>query len=174
LLRRLNSYSKKNKLYHAFCELGRVIRTGFLLRYVADEELRTTIHAATNKNEAFNAFVQWIAFGGDGTIRENDRLEQQKIIRYNQLVANCVIFYNVHAVSEVLHALHQEGQVIDEAALAALSPYIQHHIDRFGHYHLDLSRTPPAIDYDRFPLPATPDSSAPSRLVQQPPLWTMP
>ncbi len=172
VLRRLNSYSTKNKLYHAFCELGRVIRTDFLLRYVADEELRTTIHAATNKSEAFNAFVQWIAFGGDGTIRENDRLEQQKIIRYNQLVANCVIFYNVHAVSEVLHVLQQEGQVIDAAALAALSPYMQHHIDRFGHYHLDLSQQPPAIEYDRFTLPAAAGSRTSALLVQQPPLWT--
>jgi TnpA family transposase len=173
LLRRLNSYSRKNKLYHAFCELGRVIRTGFLLRFLANEELRTTIHAATNKSEAFNAFVQWVAFGSDGTIRENDRLEQQKLIRYNQLVANCVIFYNVHAVSEVLHELQHEGHMVDEATLAALSPYLRQHIDRFGRYHLDLSRQPLAIDYDRFMLPGTPDAGAPSILVQQPPLWSV-
>lgn len=32
--------------------------------------------------------------------------------------------------------------------LAALSPYIRSHINRFGQYTLDLSRPPAAIDYD--------------------------
>jgi TnpA family transposase len=35
ILRRLGTYSRKNRLYQAFCELGRVIRTGFLLRYIS-------------------------------------------------------------------------------------------------------------------------------------------
>jgi hypothetical protein len=29
-----------------------------------------------------------VAFGGDGVIRQNNREEQRKIIRYNHLVAN--------------------------------------------------------------------------------------
>jgi hypothetical protein len=49
ILRRLGSESTKNKLYFAFRELGRVIRTLFLLKYLDNPELRRTIHAATNK-----------------------------------------------------------------------------------------------------------------------------
>jgi len=49
ILRRLGSESTKNKLYFAFRELGRVIRTLFLLKYLNDPELRRAIHAATNK-----------------------------------------------------------------------------------------------------------------------------
>jgi TnpA family transposase len=41
ILRRLGTYSRKNRLYQAFCELGRVIRSGFLLRYISDKELRS-------------------------------------------------------------------------------------------------------------------------------------
>jgi TnpA family transposase len=36
ILRRLGSESTKNKLYFAFRELGRVIRTLFLLKYLND------------------------------------------------------------------------------------------------------------------------------------------
>ena len=36
ILRRLNSSSRKNKLYFGFRELGRVVRTIFLLRYLSD------------------------------------------------------------------------------------------------------------------------------------------
>jgi TnpA family transposase len=64
ILRRLGSYSRKNKLYFALRELGRVVRTMFLLRYISEAELRQAIQTATNKSERFNEFVQWISFGG--------------------------------------------------------------------------------------------------------------
>lgn len=53
ILRRLGTASRKNKLYFAFRELGRVVRTEFLLRYISDLELRKTIQAATNKSMDF-------------------------------------------------------------------------------------------------------------------------
>jgi len=59
ILRRLGTYSRQNRLYLAFRELGRAIRTGFLLRYLADQELRATIQAATNKSEQFHGFLKW-------------------------------------------------------------------------------------------------------------------
>ncbi len=48
ILRKLGTYSRRNKLYQAFQELGRVIRTHFLLSYLGDPELRSTIQSATN------------------------------------------------------------------------------------------------------------------------------
>ena len=47
ILRRLGTYSRKNRLYFAFRELGRAIRTAFLLRYIGSVDLRRTIGAAT-------------------------------------------------------------------------------------------------------------------------------
>jgi hypothetical protein len=58
ILRNLGTYSRKNRLYQAFQELGRVVRTAFLLRFLHDAELRRVIQAATNKSESFNRFVQ--------------------------------------------------------------------------------------------------------------------
>ncbi len=46
ILRKLSTQSRKNKIYQAFRELGRVIRTIFLLNYINDIELRRVIHAA--------------------------------------------------------------------------------------------------------------------------------
>jgi TnpA family transposase len=68
--RAVATYSRKNKLYFAFRELGRVVRTIFLLLYVSDLELRQVIQAATNKSEAFNKFVQLVCFGGEGVITD--------------------------------------------------------------------------------------------------------
>jgi TnpA family transposase len=57
ILRRLATYSRKNKLYFAFRKLGWVVRTVFPLRYISSVELRHVIQAAINKSEAFNKFV---------------------------------------------------------------------------------------------------------------------
>lgn len=61
--RKLGTASRKNKLYFAFRELGRVIRTLFLLEYIGNDELRHAIQATQNKCEGFNQFTQWVHFG---------------------------------------------------------------------------------------------------------------
>ena len=147
ILRKLGTNSRKNKLYKAFHELGRAVRTGFLLQYINDEELRSMIQAATNKSEAFNGFVRWLSFGGHGVINTNNRDEQRKRIKYNHLVANCLIFYNVVEISRILKELVQEGYKLDPAAVAGLSPYFTRHANRFGRYSLDLNRQPPMLDF---------------------------
>lgn len=149
ILRRLGTYSRKNKLYFAFRELGKAIRTMFLLRYVGDIELRRMIQSETNKSEQFNAFAKKLFFGGEGEIAENLRHEQQKVIKYNHLVANMVILHNVVSMSRVLKQLQAEGVEINQEILAGLAPYRLEHINRFGDYVLDFKRKaePLAMDF---------------------------
>ncbi len=147
ILRKLGTESRKNKLYVAFRELGRVVRTLFLLDFISDEQLRRTISASTNTVETWNGFVQWVAFGSEGVIRQNNREEQRKIIRYNHLVANLVVFHNVVEMTRVLQALIDEGQPITPEIIARMSPYITGHINRFGNYPLRFDRVPqPTIE----------------------------
>jgi TnpA family transposase len=149
ILRRLGNYSRKNKLYFAFRELGRVIRTLFLLHYIDNGDVRKIIHAATNKTEEFHNFLKWVFFGGEGIIAENVLHEQQKIVGYNHLVANLVILYNVEQMSRVLSELRDEEVEISPEVLAGLSPYRTLHINRFGDYTVDTSRTVTPIDFAR-------------------------
>ena len=46
----------QNQIYKAFREVGRVMRTVALLRFLADSGLRAGVTAATNKAEAYNGF----------------------------------------------------------------------------------------------------------------------
>jgi TnpA family transposase len=142
ILRRLATYSRKNKLYFAFRALGRVVRTIFLLRYLSEIDLRRKIQAATNKSEAFNKFAQWVSFGGSGVIAENVRDEQRKVIKYNHLVANLLIFHTLVTMTRGLHQMREDDYEIDLEALATLSPYQTEHINRFGTYTLNPNRIP--------------------------------
>ena len=78
LLRRLSTYSRRNNFYKAFREVGRVIRTIQLLRYLSDPQLRRRTTAATNKVESYNNFSAWCRFGNEGRVRDNDPAEQEK------------------------------------------------------------------------------------------------
>jgi len=109
ILRRLGTHSRKNKLYVAFQELGKVLRTIFLLGYISDVDLRRCINAQTNKSEQFNNFLKLSFFGNGGLIAENVRHEQQKVMKFAHLVANMLIVYNVHDVERVIRGLRDEG-----------------------------------------------------------------
>ena len=46
VIRRLGSHGIRNSLFYAFIELGRIVRTQFLLDYISNIELRETLQAA--------------------------------------------------------------------------------------------------------------------------------
>jgi TnpA family transposase len=141
LLQKLGVYSRKNNLYKAFSELGRVERTIFLLEYMSDTAMRQHIRAETTKVESYNQFTEWLAFGGP-VLRSGDPVEQAKRIKYRDLVANVVMLQNVVDMTNVLHDLQREEVRVTPELVAHLSPYLNGHLKRFGHYILDME-TPP-------------------------------
>ncbi len=72
--------------------------------------------------ETFHEFSDFLNFGSQGVLRTNNPYEQEKMIVYNQLVANAVMLQTVADQTRVLHALHQEGYAINEEDLEFLSP----------------------------------------------------
>ncbi|MBP8536401.1 Tn3 family transposase [Streptomyces sp. MK37H] len=55
---RPSSWARRRKTSRSFREVGRVIRTVQLLRYLSDAPPRRRVTAATNKVESFNRFSQ--------------------------------------------------------------------------------------------------------------------
>ncbi len=147
VLRKLCSKSRKNKVYFAFRELGRVERTMFLLNYIDDPEMRRMIQAATCKSEEFNGFIDWIRFGGGGVISDNMRANQRKIIRYNHLLANMLIFHTVVYQTKGINKLRAQGIEIPNEILAAMSPYWTDHLNRFGIFQLDMENEADEVEY---------------------------
>lgn len=142
LLQKLGTHNRQNKLYQVFAEVGRVIRTIFLLEFLSSLELRQEIHAATTLVERYNSFLAWLSFGGDDVIRARDPVEQEKRIKYLNLVANAVMLHNVVDITNALNELPQEGQLVTKELVARLSPYMTQHIKRFGEYVLDMETLP--------------------------------
>ncbi len=149
LLRKLGSYSRKNKLYLAFQELGRVIRTQFLLEYISDVELREKITAETNKVEAYNGLSEWASFGSRILVASNDDIQMEKAIKYNSILTSSIILQNVVDESTILGQLKNERHIIRKEDAAFSSPYLTRHIKRYGDYVVEMDKVPNSISFAR-------------------------
>ena len=145
ILQKLGVKGRKTKLYKAFRELGRVTRTLFLLELISDKSFRKEIRAVTTKIESFNNFCDFIAFGGN-IIKSGDPVEQEKRIKYMNLIANAVMLHNVVDLTDILGQLAKEGHVVNKELVCRLSPYLTEHIKRYGEYVLDLEDVPKPLE----------------------------
>ncbi|WP_206642159.1 Tn3 family transposase [Nonomuraea polychroma] len=128
LLRRLGNHSRKNRLFRAFRELGRAVRTITLLRYSSDPDLREQITQVTNRNESFHNFAGWLMSAGK-LIGHNDPDYQEEIIKFNELLADCVIYSTAQDITDAANAIAADGHPVDLDDLATISPYITHVCD---------------------------------------------
>ncbi|MUN41699.1 Tn3 family transposase [Actinomadura sp. NEAU-AAG5] len=88
-----------------------------------------------------------MGFGHDGVLTDNDPDHMEKLVKFNELLANIVIYYNAAELTAILNQLRTERDdqgnkyVLKPEDIAVLSPYARAHIRRFGDYTLD--DTPP-------------------------------
>ena len=146
LLRKLSSYSKKNRLYQAFCELGKIVRTMFLLEYISNMKMRREINAVTNIVEKYHHFLDWIFFGKEGAITDNDPIEQEKRLKYLDLVASSLILQNTVDISLAIQTLTARGEIVNRREIEALSPYPTRHLKRYGDFIVNLNHIPQPLE----------------------------
>ncbi|RZF26112.1 Tn3 family transposase [Paraburkholderia sp. UYCP14C] len=153
LLRRFGAVNPRNRLSQAAEELGKVVRTVFLLEWLGSNELRQEITATTNKVESYNGFAKWFSFGGD-VLPVNDPDEQQKRLRYNDLMASAAILQNTVDMMQALRAMVKEGIAVNPDDIGFLSPYLTSNLKRFGKYELDFGHVEGWIHESLFAGPA--------------------
>ncbi|WP_328822197.1 Tn3 family transposase [Micromonospora rubida] len=97
--------------------------------------------AVTNRVEAFHGFAKWLSFGHDGILADNDPDQQEKVVKFNELLANCAIYSTTLDITTAANELIAAGWQVDSGDLATITPYVTSKIRRFGDWKLDL--TPP-------------------------------
>jgi TnpA family transposase len=78
VLKRMNSYAKRNPLQKAFKEFGKIIRTAFILGYYDDLELRQSIEKQLGHMEMMNRFAKAVFFGNNQEFQVATKQEQEK------------------------------------------------------------------------------------------------
>ena len=72
----------------------------------------------------------------------------EKRVKFNQLIANCVMLQNVLDMSQALRELIEEGYPVNMKAVQGLSAYPHGHVQRYGEYDMDVNDIPLPISED--------------------------
>ena len=73
LIGKLQASERQNQLTRALLEYGRLVRTIFVLRYLADEALQRRVHQQLNKGESLHALRRRLFFAHEGHVRRRWR-----------------------------------------------------------------------------------------------------
>ena len=94
-LRRGNVYDEEGQnVMEALRELGKAVRTRWVLRFAMSEELRREVQLLCNRAETFNDFQAAVSFGHVGSLRVMDPGRREVNALCIELVMNSIIFYN--------------------------------------------------------------------------------
>jgi TnpA family transposase len=137
LLRRFTRNNPPHPAYKALAELGKAIKTLFLCRYLASEELRREVNEGLNVVESWNAANGFIFYGRGGELATNRREDQEMGLLCLHLLQSSLVYINTLMIQRVL-ADATWSERMTPRDLGALSPLLTQHINPYGRFELDL------------------------------------
>ncbi len=142
LLARLQAGSRRNPLAQALQEYGRLVKTNFVLDWLADQELRARVGRQLNKGEQLHALRRAIFYANEGHIRQRTPEQQGEQALCLALVVNAIVTWNTVYTQRVLDELRAAGEVITTSEIEHISPLAHQHIHLYGHYPFDVAGRP--------------------------------
>jgi TnpA family transposase len=140
LLAKLQTGSRQNMLARALLEYGRLVRTLFILRYLADPELQRRVHRQLNKGESLHALRRRLFCANEGHVRRRHHEAQTEQALCLTVVTNAVVLFNTVYLQDALKALRQQGHPVADEDAAHLSPALTDHINIYGSLTFDVER----------------------------------
>jgi TnpA family transposase len=138
ILRRFTRNNVQHPTYKALAELGKVIKTIFLCRYLHSKELRREIHQGLNVVENWNGATDFVFFARRGEMASNRREDHEISMLALHLIQNCMVYTNTLMIQRVLAQPHWQGRLTPRDH-AALTPLIWEHVNPYGRFELDMS-----------------------------------
>jgi TnpA family transposase len=137
ILRRFTRSGLQHPVYQAFAELGKVIKTTFLCRYLQSEALRREIHEGLNTVESWNAVNHFIFYGREGEFATNNIEVQEIAALALHLLQISLVYINTLLIQCVL-ADPKQFQKMKPEDWRALTPLIYSHVNPYGMFRLDM------------------------------------
>jgi TnpA family transposase len=138
VMRTLQVKDRPTTLARALAELGRIIKTLHILRYVDDRPFRRRILTQLNRQELRHKLGRRVIHGERGEIRTPYRVEQQTLLSALDLVLNAITHWNGIYIQAAINKLRADGQPVEEANIARLSPLAWRHINFLGRYDFSV------------------------------------
>jgi TnpA family transposase len=147
ILKRLNSYSRKNNLYLALRELGRLVKSLTILTYINDLKLRQTVEKLLNIVEHSNRFSKVVRFGNGGEMYIKEKEDQDIAESCKRLQENSIILHNYYYLTNLLQVQSDEQEKLKMLKIIRLgSPISWVHINFFGKYNFKEEDNQDSLD----------------------------
>ena len=137
IVQRLTNSSPSDRLTKAFTNLGRIIKTEYILRYLTDKELRQTVQRQLNKGEYRHKLPRWIFFADQGEFTTGDYEEIMNKASSLSFVSNAILYWNTIKISDIVEQLRQQGEEIDDETLSHISLLPYKHVLPNGTYFIE-------------------------------------
>ncbi|MBV8917195.1 MAG: Tn3 family transposase, partial [Bradyrhizobium sp.] len=122
LIRTLQTKDRPTKLARALEELGRLVKTLYLLRFIDDESYRRRILIQLNRGEGRHQLARTVFHGKRGELRQRYREGQEDQLGALGLVVNVIVLWNTLYMDAALNQLRAEGFEVHDEDVARLSP----------------------------------------------------
>ncbi len=136
-LKRLASFSPKNQFYRANRELGRVLKTEFILQYNSDASLRHRIQRGLLKGERLHELARAVFYGKQGKVSARDLQQQTSTASCLILILACIIYWQAQEIGRVLAQHGPDPDGIDASLLSHISPVGWDNVLLYGEYILN-------------------------------------
>jgi TnpA family transposase len=137
IVQRLTNSSPSDRLTKAFTNLGRIIKTEYILRYLTDKDLRQTVQRQLNKGEYRHKLPRWIFFADQGEFTTGDYEEIMNKASSLSFVSNAILYWNTIKINDVVEQLRQQGEDIDDKTLSHISLLPYKHVLPNGTYFIE-------------------------------------
>ena len=140
VFRQLSAGKAFHPVYHAFQDLGRLIRTKATLRYLESQELRRDVRKYLNRVELGQKFGRAIFHGREGKLKVAAVEEIHKVVMCKTICMNCAIAWNYLKLSDHYNNLKSDKERLDTSEMIRSGSVMSHaHINMGGSLFFDES-----------------------------------
>ena len=94
LISKLQTGARENVLSRALRDLGRLVKTQFILRWIENPGYRRRIHRQLNQGEALHALRRFLFFAHQGKVQRRQADQQTNQVLCLNLVTNAIVTWN--------------------------------------------------------------------------------
>ena len=103
-LQRLNRFQASNRFYAANRELGRALKTEFVLQYMSEPQLRAKVRRGLLKVEQLHALARAVYYGQRGRISAREVYDQMNACSCLTLILACIVYWQAREISRMVAA----------------------------------------------------------------------
>ena len=133
ILQKINSYNRDNGIAKGLKEIGRILKTKYILEYFSNKELQKEVQRILNKGESINSVGRLIFFGKHGRLNESTIEKQLEKVSCLNILISILVVWNSRYLEKVYGVVKTE-KWFDLERFKEVSPLGTDHINFLGKY----------------------------------------